>query len=94
MKKIEPNASAPTFSQISHTSFQRTLDGCRGNTEMESFHSRFKSENRALLFDAANLAELVRVVGQRITYYNHRRRHSALGNAAPMDYLRRLKPRR
>jgi putative transposase len=29
------------------------LDGCRDNTEMESFHSRFKSENRSLLVEAA-----------------------------------------
>jgi putative transposase len=77
-----------------HARLSYTLDGCRGNTEMESFHSRFKSENRSLFFDAVNLAELVRVVGQRITYYNYRRRHSALGNVAPMDYLRKLKPRR
>lgn len=67
------------------------LDGCRDNTEMESFHSRFKVENRSLLVDAANLAELERVVGQRIAYYNHRRRHSALGNLAPLAYLANLK---
>jgi putative transposase len=29
------------------------LEGCRDNTEMESFHSRFKSENRSLLVEAA-----------------------------------------
>jgi putative transposase len=70
------------------------LDGCHDNTEMESFHSRFKTENRSLLVDAADLAELERVVGQRITYYNHRRRHSALGNQAPLVYLASLKSRR
>ncbi len=69
-------------------------DGCHDNTEMESFHSRFKTENRSLLVDAADLAELVRVVGQRITYYNHRRRHSALGNQAPLVHLASLKSRR
>lgn len=70
------------------------LDGCRDNTEMEAFHSRFKSENRSLLVEAASFAELERVVGQRIRYYNHRRRHSALGNLAPLAYLASLKPRR
>lgn len=70
------------------------LDGCRDNTEMESFHSRFKSENRSLLVEAESFAELERVVGQRITYYNHRRRHSALGNLAPLTYLASLRPGR
>jgi len=36
---------------------------------------------------------LARVVGQRITYYNHRRRHSAPGNQAPLVYLASLKSR-
>ncbi len=67
------------------------LDGCRDNTEMESFHSRFKSENRSLLVEAASLAELERVVGQRMAYDNRRRRHSALGNLAPLTYLASLK---
>jgi putative transposase len=70
------------------------LDGCHDNTEMESFHSRFKNENRSLLVDAADLAELARVVGQRITYYNRRRRHSALGNQAPLVYLASWRSRR
>jgi putative transposase len=70
------------------------LDGCRDNTEMESFHSRFKSENRSLLVEAASFAELERIVGQRIAYYNRRRRHSALGNQAPLAFLAALKVRR
>lgn len=69
------------------------LDGCRDNTEMESFHSRFKSENRSLLLDAASLADLERIVGERIDYYNRRRRHSALGNRAPLVYLASQKAR-
>lgn len=70
------------------------LDGCRDNTEMESFHSRFKAENRSLLVEATSLAELERIVGQRIAYYNRRRRHSALGNLAPLIYLAGRKSRR
>ena len=64
-----------------------TLHGCRDNPEMESFHSRFKSENRSLLHDASTLADLTRIVRQRIGYYNAQRRHSALHNQAPLTYL-------
>ena len=76
-----------------HVRLSYALDGCRDNTEMESFHSRFKTENRSLLLDATSFAELERVVGQRIDYYNRRRRHSALGNQAPLVYLASLKAR-
>lgn len=69
------------------------LNGCRDNPEMESFHSRFKTENRSLLLDAQSLADLTRVVDQRMTHYNGRRRHSALGNQAPLTFLARLTPR-
>ena len=48
-----------------HARLSYTLDGCRGNTEMESFHSRFKMENRSLLLDASSLADLTRVVADR-----------------------------
>jgi putative transposase len=77
-----------------HVRLSYALDGCRDNTEMESFHSRFKTENRSLLLDASSLAELERIVGERIDYHNRRRRHSALGNRAPFVYLASLKPRR
>jgi putative transposase len=75
-----------------HVRLSYALDGCRDNPEMESFNSRFKSENRSLLLDATSHADLVRVVGQRIRYYNRRRRHSALGNQAPLAWLARWKP--
>lgn len=68
------------------------LRGCRDNPEMEAFHSRFKSENRSLFLDALTLADLERLVAQRITYYNGRRRHSSLGNRAPLAYLSGLHP--
>jgi putative transposase len=77
-----------------HVRLSYALEGCRDNTEMESFHSRFKMENRSLLLDASSLADLERVVGERIDYYNRRRRHSALGNQAPLVYLAGLKSRR
>ena len=74
-----------------HVRISYALDGCKDNPEMEAFHSRFKTENRSLLCDAESLADLERIVGQRIDYYNRRRRHSALGNQAPLIYLAGLK---
>ena len=68
------------------------LEGCRDNPEMESFHSRFKTENRSLFLDALTLADLERVVAQRIRHYNGRRRHSSLGNQAPLHFLASLSP--
>jgi transposase InsO family protein len=66
------------------------LEGARDNTEMESFNSRFKNENRSLLVEARDLVELETVVTERMVYYNRERRHSALGNQAPMAYVRAL----
>ena len=68
------------------------LNGCRDNPEMESFHSRFKTENRSLLLDALTVADLERVVKKRIAYYNGRRRHSSLGNQAPLTFLAGYSP--
>lgn len=66
------------------------LNGCRDNPEMESFHSRFKTENRSLLLEADSLANLERIVTERLRYYNERRRHSSLENQAPRTVLARL----
>jgi putative transposase len=62
-------------------------NGAKGNTVMESFFGRFKTENRSLLLDARNIWELRRTVGEQVDYYNRERRHSALGYLTPMDYL-------
>jgi transposase InsO family protein len=69
-----------------HLSF--ALNGAKDNPEMESFNSRFKSENRSLLLEARTFAELKAVVNRRMVYYNRERRHSSLGNKAPMAWLR------
>jgi putative transposase len=66
------------------------LRGAKDNPEMEAFNSRFKSENRSLFADAGSLEELVAVVRERMHHYNRRRRHSALGNQAPLDYVKSL----
>lgn len=67
------------------------LNGARDNPEMESFFSRFKSENRSLFLDAQDIELLKKVVANRMRYYKEERRHSALGNVAPLMYVRGLK---
>lgn len=64
------------------------LLGARDNPEMESFNGRFKVENESLFLDAENLEELERVVNEQMMYYNTDRRHSSLGNVAPLTYLK------
>lgn len=64
-----------------------SLDGARGNTEMEAFISRFKNENRSLLLDVPTIEVLERVVTVRMRYYNEVRRHSALDNQPPRKWL-------
>lgn len=63
-------------------------NGAKGNVHMEAFNSRFKTENRLLFWEQEDLGSLKRVVGQRLRYYNHVRRHSALQNKSPMRYLK------
>jgi putative transposase len=70
-----------------HLQVSYSLDGARGNTEMEAFISRFKNENRSLLLDAPTIEALKRVVNVRMRYYNEVRRHSALDNQPPRRWL-------
>ncbi len=63
-------------------------NGAKGNVHMESFNGRFKSENRLLFWEQKDLSSLEKVVNNRIRYYNQIRRHSALGNKSPMQYLK------
>ena len=71
-----------------HLQVSYSLDGARGNTEMEAFISRFKNENRSLLLDAPTIEALERVVNVRMRYYNEVRRHSALNNQPPRRWLK------
>ena len=72
-----------------HLQLSYSLDGARGNTEMEAFISRFKNENRSLLLDAATIETLAQVVNVRMSYYNEVRRHSVLDNQPPSPWLKR-----
>ena len=65
-----------------------STNGCHGNTRMESWHSRFKSENKSLFADCRNLEEVRQKIKQQVRYYNYQRRHSALKNKAPMKYIK------
>jgi putative transposase len=62
-------------------------NGAKGNTSMESFNGHFKGESKSLFYDAANIWELERAVARQMDYYNGKRRHSTLGNLAPMRYI-------
>jgi transposase InsO family protein len=66
------------------------LRGAKDNPEMEAFNSRFKCENRSLFADARSPSELEATVRDRMNHYNRRRRHSALGNQAPLTYAKSL----
>jgi putative transposase len=66
-----------------------SLNGAKGNTEMESWNGRFKLENADLFAEARTLNELEAVVRARIHYYTERRRHSTLGNIPPRTHVRR-----
>ncbi len=65
--------------------------GAKGNTFMESFNSRFKSEAKDLFLNAGNIWELNRIVKERIEYQNKDRRDSALDYKSPINYLKREK---
>lgn len=70
------------------------LRGAKDNPEMEAFNSRFKCENRSLFADARSPSELEATVRARMNHHNRRRRHSALGNQAPLAYAKSLSPSR
>jgi putative transposase len=72
-----------------HMHISYTLDGARGNTEMEAFISRFKNENRSLLLESPTIETLEQIVNVRMSYYNEVRRHSALDNQPPCRWLQR-----
>jgi putative transposase len=66
------------------------LRGPSDNPEMESFNGRFKGENRSLFEGAGSLQELSKIVQQRLKYYNCERRHSSIGNLAPLTLVKEL----
>jgi len=66
-------------------------NGAKENPYIESFHSSLKREGKDLFLEARNIWELKRIVKERIERYNQERRHSTLGQVAPLTYLKREK---
>jgi transposase InsO family protein len=62
-------------------------NGAKENPWIESFWSRFKTENHSLFLEAGTLEELAQLVDQQMVYYNTRRRHSSLAYMTPIEYL-------
>jgi putative transposase len=62
--------------------------GAWENPWIESFWSRFKTENRDLFLDAKDLMDLEGLIDGQMLYYNDSRRHSSVGNRPPLAYLK------
>ena len=67
------------------------LRGAKDNPEMESFNGRFKTEGHSLFLGAQSLTQLITVVDERMQYYNTERRHSSIGYAPPLTYIKRAR---
>jgi hypothetical protein len=65
------------------------LGGAEDNPEMESFHGRFKAEGESLFSEVQTLAELKKVVAQRMQYYNVERRRSSLDHVSALTFIAR-----
>ncbi len=61
--------------------------GCKDNPWIESFWGRMKTEIGSQIAEAGTLSELRRIIEERMDYFNTRRRHSRIGNRAPLHYL-------
>ena len=61
--------------------------GAKHNPWVESFWGRLKTEIGSQFTDATDIAELQDVITTEINYYNHARRHSALGYITPAAWL-------
>jgi len=64
--------------------------GAKDNPWIESLWGRMKTEIGSRIVEAQTLPELVGVIDERFRYYNHRRRHSQIGNQPPVPYLANL----
>ena len=68
--------------------FSYTLNGFKGNPEMESFNGHFKGELKSLAADCRTLSEVKRAVARQLCYYNWQRQHSAIDYRPPMVYFK------
>ena len=65
-----------------------TLNGFKGNPEMESFNGHFKGELKSLVADCRTMDEVKKVVVKQLHYYNWQRRHSSIDYLPPMVYFK------
>lgn len=56
------------------------------NPGQESFFGRFKDENKDLFLEIETLAELKKLIGKRIKYYNDKRLHTSLKLQSPKKF--------
>ena len=68
--------------------FSYTLNGFKGNPEMESFNGHFKGELKSLVADCRTMDEVKKVVVKQLHYYNWQRRHSSIDYLPPMVYFK------
>ncbi|HHP7237522.1 integrase core domain-containing protein [Longibacter sp.] len=61
--------------------------GAKDNPWIESLWGRMKTEIGSRIVDAQTLPELEGVIDERFRYYNHRRRHTQIGNQPPVPCL-------
>ena len=68
--------------------FSYTLNGFKGNPEMESFNGHFKGELKSLVADCGTENDVMKVVARQLRYYNWQRQHSTIDYQPPMIYFK------
>ena len=64
-----------------------STNGAKGNTHMESFNGHFKNPIKSILTESETTREVKEVIGKRAIKWNQERRHSSLGQIAPITYI-------
>lgn len=64
-----------------------STNGAKGNTYMESFNGHFKGPIQSILNETETMEDVEGVVSNRADNWNNDRRHSSLGQMAPMAYI-------
>jgi transposase InsO family protein len=56
---------------------------------MESFFGRLKDEWADVFAAAQSESEVIKLINKALSYYNEKRRHSAIDYLAPDDFIKR-----
>ncbi|MCF7876547.1 IS3 family transposase [Candidatus Bipolaricaulota bacterium] len=65
-----------------------STNGAKDNTYMESFNGHFKNPIKSILNGAETTREVKEVIEKRVMQWNQERRHSSLGQTAPITYIK------